>query len=98
MRVALPISWLEIRCYRTMRRSAIGARCERLCATHQTEILSARRAGRCALDLYGTARLRAASARVGVLAGAGGPALRVKAPAGVQLASGHGRGNRFEPR
>ena len=68
------------------------------CQEDQAEVLSADRARRRAVDLHGPAREAAAAAGMGIRHGAGPPALRLQAPAGMQLAAGDGRRHRFEPR
>ena len=51
-----------------------------------------------AVGLYGAARKEAAAAGMGIRHGAAGADLRLQAAAGMQLAAGHGRRHRFEPR
>src|SRR5262245_11221799 len=74
-RAALPLSRLEIRPYRPMYRSAFGAGGKRLLQEDQAEILSAGRAWRISLDLYGPARKTAAFAGIRGRAGAARAAL-----------------------
>ena len=62
------------------------------------QVLSAGRARRRAVDLYGAARAPAAAAGMGIRDGAGRAALRLEAAAGMQLAAGDGRRHRFQPR
>ena len=70
-RPALPLSRLEVRPHRPVRRGAVGAERERLLQEDQAEVLSADRARRRAVDLHGSARDAAAAAGVGVRHGAG---------------------------
>src|SRR5581483_2161061 len=65
-RFALPLSRLEIRRDRPMRRSAVGAGGERFLQENKAQILSLGRARRRPVDLHGTARYAAAAARVRV--------------------------------
>src|SRR5262249_16896999 len=65
-RPGVPITRLEIRPHRPMRRGAVGAVRERLLPEDQIETLSADRARRRALDLHGPARKAAAGAGVGI--------------------------------
>src|SRR5262245_59681049 len=69
-RAALPVSRLEIRPYRPMHRSAFRARRKRLLQEDQAEILSAGRAWRISLDLYGPGGQTAALAGIRGRAGA----------------------------
>ena len=98
VRAALPLSRLEVRRHRPVRRGAVGAGGERLCQADQAEILSAGRARRRAVDLSRPARAPARFARMGIRAGTGRAALRVEAHPGMQLAAGHGGRHRFQPR
>ena len=66
VRHPLPLSRLEIRRHRPMRRPAVGAGGIRLPQEHQAEILSLHREGRHRLGLYGAARAAAAAAGAGM--------------------------------
>src|SRR5579862_2672414 len=98
MRFALPVSRLEVRRERAMPRSAVGAGGKRLRQEDQAAILSAGRARRRAVDLYGAAGTAAALAGMGVRAGAERTALRLETFPGMQLAAGHGGRHRLQPR
>src|SRR5215218_8733245 len=89
-RPALPLSRLEVRPYRTVRRGAVGAERERLLQEDQAEVLSADRTWRRAVDLHGSAGKTAAAAGVGVRDRSRRAELHVEACAGVQLAAGDG--------
>ena len=97
-RPALPLPRLEVRRHRPVRRDAVRARRTRLLPAHQAQVLSAGRARRRDLDLHGPAGAAAAAARARVGHRAGRAALRLQAPAGVQLPAGDGRRHRLEPR
>ena len=98
LRHPLPLPRLEIRHHRAMRRSAVGAGGVGLPQEHQAEGLSLHREGRHRLDLYGAAGLAAAAAGAGMDRRQARAALRLQAPAGMQLPAGHGRRHRFQPR
>ena len=68
VRPALPLSRLEVRRDRPVHRGALRARGERLRQEDQAEVLSAGRARRRAVDLYGAARDAAAAAGMGIRA------------------------------
>ena len=70
-RAALPLSRLEIRPHRPVHRGAVGAERKRLLPEDQAEVLSADRAGRNPLGLYGTARAAAAVPGIRMGDGAG---------------------------
>src|SRR5262249_51616326 len=82
-RVALPLSRLEIRLHRPVRRGAVGAGGIGLLQEDQIEVLSAGEARRCAMGLYGPAREAAAVAGMGILYCAAGADLHLQAAAGV---------------
>ena len=68
------------------------------CNKIKLKILSADQDRRRPVDLYGPGRERAAASRMGVRAGAARADLHLQALAGMQLAAGHGRRHRFQPR
>ena len=92
MRTARPLSRLEVRRCRAMRRSPFRTGGERLRQEDQGHVVSAGRPRRHPMDLYGAAGSAAAAAGMGVHAGAEPAAFRLKAAAGVQLAASHGGG------
>src|SRR5215471_5456769 len=61
VRPALSVSWLEIRRDRAVHRGSLGAGGKRLLSQDQTQVLSAGRARRCAVDVHGSAREAAAA-------------------------------------
>src|SRR6185437_9455241 len=75
-RAALPVPWLEIRPHRPVHRRAGGAGRERLLQAHQAQVLSAGRAGRSPVDLYGRSREAAAAAGLRIREREAGAALR----------------------
>src|SRR4029077_2255725 len=87
-RPALPVSRLEIRRHRPVRRSPLGAGRERLLQAHQAEVLSAGRARWNPLDLHGRPTEAAVAARVRGGTGTAGTTLRREAAAGMQLVAG----------
>ena len=97
-RLALPLSRLEIRRHRPVHRGSVRAGGERLLPAGQAQILSAGRARRRAVDLYGRARKAAAAAGVGVRHRSRRAPLRRQAHPGIELAAGDGGRHRFEPR
>ena len=97
VRPALPLSRLEIRRDRAMRRSSVGAGGIGLPQEHQAEILSLHREGGHRVGLYGAACLAAAAARARMDRRRAAATLRFQAPAGVQLPAGDGRRHRFKP-
>ena len=98
LRHPLPLSRLEVRHHRPVRRPAVGAGGVGLPQAHQIEILPLHREGRHRLGLYGTAGLAAAAAGAGMDRRRPRAALRVEALAGMQLPAGDGRRHRFQPR
>src|SRR6185437_7130631 len=98
MRAALPLSRLEIRRDRAVRRSSLGARRDRHAQPDQAEILSLHRARRDHLDLYGAAGIEAGAAGIRMGAGAARATLHLETPAGMQLPASGRRRYRFEPR
>ncbi len=98
MRPALPLSRLEIRRHRAMRRPAVGGGGVGLPQQHQAQVLSVHREGRPDLGLSRPARVAAAAAGAGMDRGRRPAALRLQAPAGMQLPAGDGRRHRFQPR
>ena len=68
------------------------------CQQDQAEVLSADRARRHPVGLYGSAGTAAAVPRVRMGDAAGRALLQHQAPAGVQLPAGHGGRHRFQPR
>ena len=98
LRHPLPLPRLEIRHHRAMHRSAVGAGGVGLPQEHQIEILPVHREGRHRLGLYGAAGIAAAAAGAGMDRRRARAALRLQAPAGMQLPAGDGRRHRFQPR
>jgi len=98
LRPALPLSRLEVRRHRPVRRYAVGAGAVELREEGEAAVVSARRARRPPVDLHGPARDAAAAPGVGVRHGARVPVVLVEAAPGVQLAAGARRGHRLEPR
>ena len=97
-RTALPLSRLEIRPHRPVHRGAVGAVRKRLLQQDQAEVLSADRARRNSVGLYGAAGIAAAVPGVRMGDAAGRALLQHQAPAGVQLPPGDGGRHRFQPR
>ena len=97
-RAALPVSRLEIRRDRAMRRCAVGAGRVGLLPEDQAQGLSVRRDRRRDLGLHGSAGRTAAGAELRMGAPQAVAALHHQALAGEQLAAGDGRRHRFEPR
>ena len=64
----------------------------------QAAVVPARRTRRRAVDVHGTARRAAAAAGVGIHHGAARADVHEQAPSGMQLASGDGGRDRFQPR
>src|SRR4051794_21652281 len=95
---ALPVPRLEVRLHRPMHRSAVGARGKRVCAEDQAALLSAGRAWRHFVDLYGASRAPTAAAGMGIRNGQAGAAFHIEALPREQLVAGDGRRYRFESR
>jgi hypothetical protein len=97
-RAALPLSRLEIRCCRPMRRSSLRARGERFLQKDQAQVLSMHRIGRCHLGLHGAAAFATALACFRMDAGPAFPPFHFQAHAGMQSSASDGRRHRLRPR
>src|SRR6266540_5024979 len=85
---ALSVPRLEVRRHRPVCRHAKRAGTFRLREKSEAAVVSARRAWRRAVDLYGSTRIAAAASRIRVRDGAARANLNLEAVAGVQLDAG----------
>src|SRR5436309_2062544 len=98
MRTPLSLSWMEVRCDRSVHRGSFRAGRIGISKESQTCELPAGRAGRNSLDLYGTAGMPATNAGMGIRYRSSNTVDVDEASARKQLASGARGGHRFQPR